>query len=112
MRSKPLAAVLTGLTAVSLLGVASLSGSFSAGAQGAKNEVLRITEGGTPEQPKVYDGTGKTVGGIIIKADNVVVQKFTLTQPKAPGILAQGNNITVQDNTMSNPTGGDGDGIR
>ncbi|MFB9907674.1 right-handed parallel beta-helix repeat-containing protein [Allokutzneria oryzae] len=73
---------------------------------------LVITEGGTPESPRVYDGTGKLVGGIDIKASNVIVRNYTMTKPTAPGIRAQGNNITLEANVITNPVNGDGDGIR
>ncbi|RZS36440.1 parallel beta helix pectate lyase-like protein [Herbihabitans rhizosphaerae] len=77
-----------------------------------KRERLHITEGGTPDNPKVYDGTGKDVDGITIDADNVIVENFTLAEPKAPGIRAEGNNITLRKNTIDKPVDGDGDGIR
>ncbi|GAA1976559.1 hypothetical protein [Amycolatopsis minnesotensis] len=73
---------------------------------------LKISKGGTADKPAVYDGQGKEVGGIDIDADNVVVQNYKMTKPKAPGIELRGNNITIKDNTITSPTGGDGDGIR
>ncbi|WP_086819997.1 right-handed parallel beta-helix repeat-containing protein [Allokutzneria sp. NRRL B-24872] len=73
---------------------------------------LVINQGGTPENPRVYDGTGRTVDGIDVKTGNVVILNFRMTRPSAPGIRAQGNNITLADNVITNPVGGDGDGIR
>jgi hypothetical protein len=74
---------------------------------------LRITQGGTPQAPLVYSGNGQTaVGGIEIKADNVVVQGFKMDKAPAPAIEATGKNITIQDNTVTAPSGGDGDAIR
>lgn len=77
-----------------------------------RQDRLEITEGGTPEKPKVYSGHGERVGGITINADNVIVEGYTMEQPEAPGIEMTGNNITVRNNTVSAPRGGDGDGLR
>ncbi|MCP3805102.1 right-handed parallel beta-helix repeat-containing protein [Allokutzneria sp. A3M-2-11 16] len=82
----------------------------SAPADGASR--LTINQGGTAENPRVYDGTGKTVDGIDIRASHVIVRNFTMNRPSAPGIRALGNNITLEANTITNPVNGDGDGIR
>ncbi len=77
----------------------------------AESGELDITEGGTPEAPKIYSGNGQTpVAGINVEADNVIVQGFLMEG--ADGITATGNNITIQDNTIRNPSSHDGDGIR
>ena len=73
---------------------------------------LQITKGGTPEQPVTYAGNGQEVKGITIEADNVVVDGYESNQPEAPGIELTGNNITVSHNTVTQPEGGDGDGMR
>ncbi|WP_245573894.1 right-handed parallel beta-helix repeat-containing protein [Amycolatopsis nigrescens] len=73
---------------------------------------LEITKGGTPEKPITYAGNGKSVGGITIEADNVIVDGYLMDKPEAPGIWLEGNNVTVQNNTVTNPRDGDGDGLR
>jgi Right handed beta helix region len=73
---------------------------------------LVITKGGTPERPVTYAGEGKAVAGVTIEANNVVVDGYTMDHPGAPGIEMTGNNITVRNNTVTNPKGGDGDGLR
>ncbi|WP_037344413.1 right-handed parallel beta-helix repeat-containing protein [Sciscionella sediminilitoris] len=73
---------------------------------------LRITEGGSPDEPKVYDGHGHRAGGIDVAADNVIVRNYVLDRPSAPGIEVHGNGVTVQGNTITAPHGGDGDGLR
>ncbi|MBB4685076.1 right-handed parallel beta-helix repeat-containing protein [Amycolatopsis jiangsuensis] len=78
----------------------------------AGSDRLRITEGGTPDQPRTYSGNGEQVGGIDVEADNVVVDGYTMDRPEAPGIEIHGSNVTVQNITVKAPQGGDGDGIR
>lgn len=95
------------LTAVA---VVVLSACGVAGA--APVERLVITDGGTPDAPRVYDGNGAHVDGITIEADNVVVRNYVADQPAAPGIEIDGDNVTVQHITVTGPRGGDGDGIR
>jgi len=73
---------------------------------------LEITKGGTPGKPLVYDGRGGSVGGITVEADNVVVQNYRVDKAEAPGVEVTGNNITVQKLTITDPQGGDGDGLR
>ncbi len=82
------------------------------GVRGAADRRLVITEGGTAQQPAVYDGKGRSVDGITVEADHVVVRGYTLQSPTAPGIEVTGNDITVRDNTITSPHGGDGDGLR
>ncbi|MEJ3658406.1 right-handed parallel beta-helix repeat-containing protein [Actinomycetes bacterium KLBMP 9759] len=79
----------------------------------AAGQRLRITVGGTADQPVTYDGTAAgNVRGIDVEADHVVVRNFTMDRPSAPGIDAEGTGITLLDNVITQPTGGDGDGIR
>ncbi len=73
---------------------------------------LTITRGGTPDQPITYAGNGSAVGGITIAADNVIVDGYVVDRPAAPGISMTGDNITVRNNRVSDPRGGDGDGLR
>ncbi|OON77316.1 right-handed parallel beta-helix repeat-containing protein [Streptomyces tsukubensis] len=73
---------------------------------------LVITKGGTAEHPAVHRGGGRTVGGITVEADHVVVEGYRVDRPEAPGIEITGDDITVRDNTVSHPHGGDGDGLR
>jgi len=87
-----------------------LSGCGVAGA--APVERLVITDGGTPDAPRVYDGNGALVDGITVEADHVVVQNYVADRPAAPGIEIYGNDVTVQRVTVTEPRGGDGDGIR
>ncbi|WIX75747.1 hypothetical protein QRX50_30215 [Amycolatopsis carbonis] len=72
---------------------------------------LKITEGGTPEHPRVHSGAGRQVSGIDVETDWVVVDGFTLTKPSAPGVELDGNHVTLQNTTITDPHGGDGDGI-
>ncbi|MFF1822988.1 hypothetical protein ACFVWG_37160 [Kribbella sp. NPDC058245] len=105
MRTAPVIALIAALTA----GVLHPAPESAAVPQASR---LKITQGGTAGNPKVYDGNGQSVAGITIDADYVVVQNYTLIKPKAPGIDLEGNNVTVQNNTVTDPQGGDGDGIR
>ncbi|HEY3469266.1 MAG TPA: right-handed parallel beta-helix repeat-containing protein [Amycolatopsis sp.] len=73
---------------------------------------LHITKGGTKDAPLVYAGNGQRVGGIDVDADYVVVDGYTMTNPKAPGIEIHGDGVTVKNTTVTAPKGGDGDGIR
>ncbi|MGW6279779.1 right-handed parallel beta-helix repeat-containing protein [Kribbella sp. NPDC055071] len=78
----------------------------------AKAARLEITRGGTPTKPLVYDGHGKAVDGITVDASNVVVQNYKIDKAEAPSVEVTGNHITVQKLTITNPKGGDGDGLR
>lgn len=73
---------------------------------------LHITAGGTPDHPRVYSGGGKSVPGIDVDADWVVVDGFTLDRPSAPGVEIRGNHVTLKNTGITAPEGGDGDGIR
>lgn len=73
---------------------------------------LVITEGGTAKHPAVHRGNGRTVDGITVEADHVVVEGYDVDTPRAPGIEMTGNDITVRNNTVTRPHGGDGDGLR
>ncbi|MGW7537362.1 right-handed parallel beta-helix repeat-containing protein [Amycolatopsis sp. NPDC054798] len=81
----------------------------SAHADGSR---LHITEGGTPDHPRVYSGGGESVRGIDVDADWVVVDGFALDRPSAPGVEIRGNHVTLRNTTITAPQGGDGDGIR
>lgn len=73
---------------------------------------LHITAGGTPDHPRVYSGGGRSVPGIDVDADWVVVDGFTLERPSAPGVEIRGNHVTLKNTRITAPQGGDGDGIR
>jgi hypothetical protein len=75
-------------------------------------ERLHITKGGTKDAPLVYSGNGRQVGGIDVDADYVIVDGYTMTNPKAPGIEIHGTGVAVENTTVTAPQGGDGDGIR
>jgi hypothetical protein len=106
--------LLIGLAAVTLAGAGAYftTAVGSASAASASAERVQITESGTAEEPKTYDGEGKTVGGIDIEADYVIVQNYVMEGPEAPGVSIEGNNVTLQNVTIKDPTGGDGDGLR
>lgn len=73
---------------------------------------LSLHTSGTADQPITYAGRGHAVDGIDVEANHVVVQRFTLDEPEAPGIEVRGDFITVRHNTVTSPRGGDGDGLR
>lgn len=74
---------------------------------------LALMNSGTPEQPIVVLGGGRTTtGGITIEASNVSVDGVASERPEAPGISLGGDNISVTNSTVHQPRGGDGDGIR
>ncbi|WP_409179924.1 right-handed parallel beta-helix repeat-containing protein [Amycolatopsis sp. VS8301801F10] len=93
------------LAAAAVLAVA-LAPSAHAGSR------LRITAGGTPDHPRVYSGAGRSVSGIDVDADWVVVDGFSLDRPSAPGVEIRGNHVTLKNTRITAPRGGDGDGIR
>ncbi|WP_243754426.1 right-handed parallel beta-helix repeat-containing protein [Labedaea rhizosphaerae] len=74
---------------------------------------LRLTKGGTAEAPVTYLGKdGQAVGGIDIEGSFIAVDGYTMDGPSAPGVELTGDHLTLQNTHVSNPTGGDGDGIR
>jgi hypothetical protein len=75
-------------------------------------ERLVITHGGTRAEPMTYRGRNGQAGGIDIEADHVIVGGFVLTEPEAPGVWLEGDGITLRDTTITDPQGGDGDGLR
>ncbi|WP_033293522.1 right-handed parallel beta-helix repeat-containing protein [Amycolatopsis jejuensis] len=97
------------LTPACLAAVLAVAFAPAAHAAGSR---LHITEGGTPDHPRVYAGGGKEVSGIDVDADWVVVDGYTLTKPSAPGVELRGSHVTLQNTTITAPHGGDGDGIR
>ncbi|MGH8794667.1 MAG: right-handed parallel beta-helix repeat-containing protein [Stackebrandtia sp.] len=103
---KKLAVVLTSC-AVTLGGVL-----LSSSAEARSADRLVVTEGGTPDDPKVYSGDGAAVDGITVEADNVIVEDYVAEQPEAPGVEIFGDNVTIQNVTVTDPQGGDGDGVR
>ncbi|WP_405776964.1 right-handed parallel beta-helix repeat-containing protein [Streptomyces sp. NBC_00859] len=108
-RLVPAAALLATLTAATAQPLAPASAADSAPSRPVR---LVITEGGTARHPAVHRGYGRTVDGITVEADHVVVEGYTVDTPKAPGIEMTGNDITVRNNTVTRPHGGDGDGLR
>lgn len=73
---------------------------------------LVVTTGGTADAPVTYRGRGAAVGGIDVEADHVEVRDFTLERPEAPGVWLEGDGNTLRNVTITEPRGGDGDGIR
>ncbi|HZE40071.1 MAG TPA: right-handed parallel beta-helix repeat-containing protein [Stackebrandtia sp.] len=109
MRNRTRVTTIVGLAAAFVVAVGGPLVSANADSYG---ERLVITEGGTPDHPKVFHGNGEHVDGITVEADNVVVDGYVADHPEAPGVEITGSNITVQNVTISEPHGGDGDGIR
>lgn len=82
-------------------------------ATGDMGQDLEVMTSGAPGNPIMVVGNGKTtVTGIDVEADHVVVDGFQVPNPEAPGIWLEGDHITAQYISVSNPTGGDGDGLR
>jgi hypothetical protein len=74
---------------------------------------LNLTKGGTADAPVTYLGKdGQAVGGIDIDGSYIVADGYTMDGPSAPGVELTGDHLTLQNTHISNPTGGDGDGIR
>lgn len=72
-----------------------------------------IDSGGTADDPDVHDCQGNTVvGGIVIEADNVVVQNCRVDAQQQYGIYSDNsNNVTIQNNDIKGVMDdGDGDG--
>lgn len=92
--------------------IAALAAAVGPPVQSPSSGRLMIDKGGTADKPLVYDGHGQSVNGITVEADNVVVQNYKVDKPSAPGVEVTGNNITVQKITVTDPQGGDGDGLR
>jgi hypothetical protein len=75
---------------------------------------LSITEGGTADNYKVYDGQGHTIGQIKIRANYVVVQNYKSRPRHNLGISigygdAKVNHVVVQNNDVKELLGGTGD---
>lgn len=66
-----------------------------------------IDSGGTATAPKVYDCQGNTIrGGVVIKADNVVVQNCRVDAEQQYGIYSDNNtNVTIQNNDIKGVQG-------
>jgi hypothetical protein len=73
---------------------------------------LSITTSGTADKPIIFSGEGLDMNGVEAKADHIVIQKFKMKGPQAPGIRVSGQDIVVQDNVITSPVNGDGDGMR
>ncbi|MYW90305.1 right-handed parallel beta-helix repeat-containing protein [Amycolatopsis rubida] len=93
-----------------LAGAAVLAVAFAPPAHAGSR--LHITAGGTPGHPRVYSGGGRSVPGIDVDANWVVVDGFTLDRPPAPGVEIRGDHVTLKNTRITAPQGGDGDGIR
>jgi hypothetical protein len=69
---------------------------------GTLDAPLAIEVGGTPGNPVVYSGDGRTrVPGIRSTADHVVIQGFVSDGADSTGIWASGTGVTIQDNTVT-----------
>ncbi|OLE25688.1 MAG: hypothetical protein AUG49_10165 [Catenulispora sp. 13_1_20CM_3_70_7] len=66
-----------------------------------------ISSGGTTTAPKVYDCQGHTIrGGVLIEADNVVIQNCRVDAEQQYGIYSDDNtNVTIQNNDISGVKG-------
>ncbi|MEU1811774.1 discoidin domain-containing protein [Micromonospora aurantiaca (nom. illeg.)] len=82
-------------------GVATPPGAVLVANQGSK---YTIRSGGTATAPKVYDCQGNTIrGGLVIDADNVVVQNCRVDAQQQYGIYSDNNtNVTIQNNDIKN----------
>jgi hypothetical protein len=100
--------------AAALLGAVATAAALvpdSVAAEPASSRLI-VAKGGTAGHPAVYDGHGRTVAGITVEANHVIVEGYKVDKPKAPGIEITGNDITVRNNAVTRPHGGDGDGLR
>ncbi|WP_163506045.1 discoidin domain-containing protein [Fodinicola acaciae] len=68
----------------------------------SRNSTYTISSGGTASAPKVYDCQGNTIrGGVVIKADNVVIQNCRVDAQQQYGIYSDNNtNVTIQNNDI------------
>ena len=102
-----------GGTAGQTLGVGGISTPSGAIVEtGNRGSKLTITSGGTAAAPKVYDGGGFTVtGGILVEADNVIVQNYYVNAQQQYGIYVNNrNNVIIQNCDIKGVTvSGDGD---
>jgi hypothetical protein len=77
---------------------------------GDSTEPLKIRDSGSEGSPRVYDGQGRTVGTIDIRADWVVVQNFKVQATGQYGIDSRGTHVTIQNNDIKGVhASGDGD---
>jgi hypothetical protein len=67
-----------------------------------QNSEYTINSGGTAAAPKVYDCQGNTIrGGVLIKADNVVIQNCRVDAEQQYGIYSDNNtDVTIQNNDI------------
>jgi hypothetical protein len=72
-----------------------------------QNSLYTINSGGTAAAPKVYDCQGNTIrGGVLIKADNVVIQNCRVDAEQQYGIYSDNNtNVTIQNNDIKGVEG-------
>jgi hypothetical protein len=73
---------------------------------------LQITKGGEDGRPISIVGNKTPIKGLLVRADNVVVDGFVAERAVAPGAELRGNNITLSNTLITDPQGGDNDGIR
>lgn len=68
---------------------------------------FEIESGGTAAAPKVYDCQGNTIrGGVLIDADNVVIQNCRVDAEQQYGIYSDDNtNVTIQNNDIKGVEG-------
>ncbi|MEU6405774.1 discoidin domain-containing protein [Streptomyces sp. NPDC046985] len=85
-------------------GVATPPGAILVAGQNSK---YTITSGGTATAPKVYDCQGNTLhGGVVIDADNVVMQNCRVDAQQQYGIYSDNNtNVTIQNNDIKGVKG-------
>jgi hypothetical protein len=72
-----------------------------------QNSRYTINSGGTATAPKVYDCQGNTIrGGVLINADNVVIQNCRVDAEQQYGIYSNNNtNVTIQNNDIKGVRG-------
>ncbi|ONI81290.1 hypothetical protein ALI144C_22475 [Actinosynnema sp. ALI-1.44] len=72
-----------------------------------RNSKYTIDSGGTAVAPKVYDCQGNTIrGGVLIKADHVVIQNCRVDAAQQYGIYSDNNtDVTIQNNDIKGVKG-------
>lgn len=84
--------------------------SVPAGTGTIVDRTITIRDGGTPEEPRVYDGGGLAVDAecsaehnIIVRANNVVIRNYTLLNAATSAVLIEGSeeagyeNVVIED---------------
>lgn len=100
-----------GLVVVAVL-LASCGGddAVTSGSGATSDGTIVIRQGGTAEEPRIYDGEGLTVDvdcdsdhNIVVKASNVVIRNYTLLNASSSAILIDGSedkgyeNVAIED---------------